>query len=190
MNSEPSFDAGTIETAFLEQPWPRQHVRETEVYKYAVRWRQKASKTEGIFAGASFTAPTPHHKTWDLATDYTDLGKMTPGVSSLRFLEDTPTRKVIQVNVEVLWKELSLTFEVEHEPPNAVRFRLLNEFIGEYRGVCLLRPQGDGTAAEVATWLNPAVRVPARLILWAERVVILKGIRNFLKTCEEAASSA
>lgn len=181
-----SLGADSIETAFLEQPWPRQRVREYEVYKYPVRWRQRVSKTDGIFAGASFVAPSRLARTWQLATDYTDLGRMTPGVSAVRFLENTPTRQVVQIDVEILWKDLTLTFEVEQDEPHAVRFRLLNEFIGEYRGVSVFRPEGEQTAVELATWLKPAVPVPSRLIIWAERVVLLKGIRRFLETCERA----
>ena len=173
-----------IETDVLERPWPRQQVREYEIDKYAVRWRQRVSKAEGIFAGASFVAPSPPERTWALATDYTDLGRMTPGVSSVRFLEQTPTRQVVQIDVKVLWKNLTLTFEVEQDPPNALRFRLIDDFIGEYRGVSLFRLEGEQTAVELATWLKPAVKVPSRLILWAERVVLLKGIRRFLETCE------
>lgn len=173
-----------IDTGVLERPWPRQQVREYEIYKYAVRWRQRVSKTEGIFAGANFTAPSTRDRTWALATDYTDLGRMTPGVSSVRFLEKTPTRQIVQIDVKILWKDLTLTFEVEQDPPNALRFRLVNDFIGEYRGVSLFRLEGEQTAVELATWLKPAVKVPSRLILWAERVVLLKGIRSFLQTCE------
>jgi len=181
--------AGSIDTRFLEQPWPNQWVKEYEVDKYVVRWRQKASKREGIFAGVRFMAPTQLNTTWSLATDYTDLGQMTPGVSAVRFLEDSPTRQVIQIDVKVLWKTLVLTFEVEREPPHAVRFRLVNEQVGEYRGVCLMQPEGEQTAVELATWLKPAVRVPGGLILWVERVVLLHGIRNFLETCEHSAST-
>lgn len=181
--------AGSIDTSFLERRWPRQHEREFEVHKYPLRWRQRLSRTEGIFAGAGFTAPSRLDRTWQLATDYTDLGRMTPGVSAVRFLESTPTRQVVQIDVEILWKDLTLTFEVEQDPPHAVRFRLLNEFIGEYRGVSLFRPEGEQTAVELATWLRPAVPVPGRLILWAERVVLLKGIRRFLEACERAETS-
>lgn len=176
--------AASIDTTFLEQEWPKQYVHEYEVDKYPVRWRQKAGKTDGIFAGAGFTAPSGLQRTWHLATDYTDLGTKTPGVTAVRFLENTETRQVIEIDAKVLWKTLTLKFEVERDPPRAIRFRLLNEAIGEYRGMCLMREEHGQTRVDLATWLQPAVRVPHRLILWAERVVILKGVRNFLQTCE------
>jgi len=181
--------AASIDTAFLEQPWPRQWVRDYEVGKYPVRWRQKPSAREGLFAGAAFVTPTPPQQTWTLATDYSDLGTMTPGVSAVRFLENTPTRQVIQIDVKVLWKQLQLTFEVEQEAPRVVRFRLVNQEIGEYRGVCVLSPEGQATRIELATWLKPVVRVPSGLVLWVERVVLLRGIRNFLEACEHTAQA-
>lgn len=176
--------AGSIDTAFLEQPWPRQWVHDYEVGHETVRWRQKATRKEGIFAGASFLVPSGLQRTWALANDYTDLGTMTPGVSGVRFLERTPTRQVIQVDITVLWKQLTLVFEVEPDPPTATRFRLVNPTLGEYRGVALMRPEGVQTRVELATWFKPAVRVPGRLVLLVERLVMLRGIRNFLKSCE------
>lgn len=176
--------AGSIDTAFLERRWPHQHEREFEVHKYPVRWRQLLTKREGIFTGAAFFSPSPVQRTWDLATDFTDLGRMTPGVSAVRFLEQTPTRQVVEADVKVLWKDLTLRFEIEQDPPRAIRFRLVNDFIGEYRGVGLFRASGEGTAVEVSTWVQPAVKISPGLIVFAERVVMMKGIRNFLKTCE------
>ncbi len=179
--------AGTIDTGFLEQPWPKQWVHTYEIGKSQVRWREKASRTEGIFAGAEFVAPTTLQKTWDLANDYTDVGRKTPGVTAVRFLEQTPIRQVIQIDVKILWKTLTLTFEVEQDPPNAIRFRLVNREIGEYLGVSSMRAEGEHTRMELATWLRPAVQVPSGLILMAERAVLLKGIHNFLRTSERAA---
>ncbi len=181
--------AQTIDTALLERPWPKQRVHDYKVGKYPVRWRQRASKTDGILAGATFTAPSTLETTWNLATDYHDLGKMTPGVSSVQFLEDSPTRKVVQVDVKVLWKKLRLRFEIEQDAPHAVRFQLIHDAIGRYRGVCLLQPAGSGTRVDVATCFQPVVRVPSGLVLLTERMVILPGIRDFLKTCEHAAGA-
>lgn len=181
---------GSIDTAFLEAPWPRQRVHEYEVGIDTVRWRQRASASEGIFAGASFVAPTDLQRTWELSTAYTDLGPMTPGVSSVQILEQTEHRRVIAIDIKVLWKELRLVFEVEQEPPKGVRFRMVHEVVGDYRGVFLLRPaEGGGTDVELATWLNPSVPVPKRLVLWVERSVMLKGIRNFLETCREGGAA-
>lgn len=176
--------AGSIDTGFLEVPWPKQRVHDYEVGTDTVRWRQKASPKEGIFAGAGFTAPADLQRTWGLSTSYADLGPMTPGVRSVQVVEESENRRVIAIEIKVLWKELRLVFEVEQEPPDAVRFRLVHEAIGDYRGVCWLRAvEHDQTRVEMATWLKPAVRVPSGLVLWVKRSVMLKGIRNFLETC-------
>ncbi|MEK7879248.1 MAG: SRPBCC family protein [candidate division NC10 bacterium] len=183
--------AGSIDTSLLEQAWPKQRVKEYEIDKYPVRWRQAVKgKGEEIFAGASFTAPAAHETVWNMAADYTDLGTMTPGVERVQFLEDTPTRQVIQIDMKVLWKTLRLAFEIEREPPTVARFRMASDLVGEYRGFCRMRPEGGQTQVELATWLRPAVRVPAGLILWVERAVMLKGIRGFLEACERAAPPA
>ncbi len=177
--------SASIDTAFIEAPWPRQWVHDYEVGTWMVRWRQKASRREGIFAGAGFMAPTDLQQTWALSTDYSDLGPMTPGVNSVTILEETENRRVIAIDIKVLWKDLHFVFEVEQEPPKAVRFRMVHEIIGDYRGVCWLEPDEDGgTHVELATWLKPAVNVPSRLVLWVERSVMLKGIRSFLETCK------
>ena len=106
--------AGTIDTEFLEQrPWPKEWVHETEVGRYPVVWRQRASKTDGIFGSVRFEVPLPQERVWELSNDYQDVGTLTPGVTAVRYLEESETRKVIQVDVKVLWVELQLTFEVE-----------------------------------------------------------------------------
>lgn len=180
--------AGSIDTSVLEQHWPKQRVKEYEVGKYPVQWRQAVKgKGEEIFAGSSFTAPAGHETVWNMAADYTDLGTMTPGVERVQFLEDTPTRQVIQIEMKVLWKTLRLVFEIEREPPTVARFRMASDLVGEYRGFCRMRPEGGQTQVELATWLRPAVRVPTGLILWVERAVMLKGIRGFLEACERAS---
>jgi hypothetical protein len=183
--------AGTIDTAFIEQPWPRQSQRVLEVDKYEVRWRHRLDRKEGLFVGVQFTAPADRQTTWRLAaTDYGDVGSMAPGVTAVRYLERTPTRQVIQVDLKVLWKRLQLTFEVEQDPLTAVRFRMVNEALGEYRGVFRLLepPAGESastaTPVELATWLQPARPVPMRLLMLAERMVFLQGVKQFLKTCE------
>lgn len=185
--------AGTIDTAFLEQPWPGQRIRETEVGKYPVRWRQRLSRKDGLFFGAHFTAPTDQQTTWDLATaDYAKLGKTAPGVTAVRYLENTPERQVIQLDVKVLWRTLRLNFEVEREAPRLVRFRLTNPRLGEYRGAFLLgEPSGEFRSAEPAstrleliTWLKPARPVPLGLLAAAQRMVIFQGTKEFLQGCE------
>ena len=185
--------AGTIDTEFLQQPWPKQRVRELEVGRYEVRWRERANRKDGIFAGVRFTAPLERQRVWDLSNDYTSIGTMTPGVTAVRMLEQTPTRQVIQIDVNVLWKTLQLTFEVEQEPPRAVRFRLVNRAIGEYRGLCLFEDAqeaaSDGgttshTNVELATWLKPSRPVPTGLLLLVERMALLQGTKEFLYSCE------
>ena len=178
--------AGSIDTSALERPWPKQRTHEYEVRRYAVQWRERTSPSEGIFAGAEFVAPAAREAVWNISADYADLGRRTPGVESVKVIEQSPTRQVIQTDIKVLWKTLRLTFEIEREPPEVIRFRLVNDVIGEYRGVCRLMPEGQGTAMLMATWLQPAVRISPSLVLLAERIVMLHGIREFLGSCEEA----
>jgi len=185
--------AGTIDTAFIEQPWPAQSARTYEVGRHEVRWRQRASRKDGIFAGVRFTVPLDRSIVWQLSNDYQDIGKVTPGVTAVRFLEQTPTRQVIQIDVKVLWKTVQLTFEVEQDPPKATRFRLVNKALGEYRGVCTFEePTAPGqagasaaTQVELATWLQPVRPVPMGLLLYVERVTLMKAARSFLKQCEQ-----
>ncbi|MBI2105124.1 MAG: hypothetical protein HYT90_06090 [Candidatus Omnitrophica bacterium] len=161
--------------------------------RHPVRWRQRASKQDGIFAGVRFAAPLPRQAVWDLANDYQDIGRTTPGVRAVRYLERSETREVIQLDVKVLWKQLTLTFEVEKEPPRIMRFRLVNEALGEYRGISVFaeEPGGGerpaGTGIEMATWLKPSRPVPMGLLLLAERMVMLKAADEFLETCERSA---
>ena len=159
--------------------------------RHDVRWRQHASKTQGIFAGASFVAPAPQPKTWELATAYSDLGANSKDVEAVRILEDSPERQVVEVDIKVLWKRLTLRFEVEREAPHVLRCRLRHTAIGDYLALARFDPaSSDATTVTLATWFHPAVRVPSGLILYAERVVLVHGIRAFLTTCEAQASAA
>ena len=188
-----SIFAGTIETGFIEGPWPKQRVQELEVGRYPVRWRYYASKHDGIFAGVRFDAPLPRQAAWELSNEYQEIGQKIPGVKAVRYLEQSPTREVVQLDVKVLGKRLTLTFEVEKEPPRMIRFRLVNEAVGEYRGVCVYeeRPAGGagahqgGTTMALSTWLKPARPVPMRLLLIVERIALLQGAREFLERCDE-----
>ena len=180
----PALACAAIETSFIEGPWPKQRVRETEVGRYPVRWRSRITKTEGLFAGLRFTAPLDQHTIWGMSSDYHDIGTKVPGVKRVRFLEQSETREVIAIDVKILWKELTLTFEVERDPPRAMRFRLVNDALGEYRGVALYAPEGTGTVVELSTWLKPAHPVPARLLLGVERIALLQGAREFLEDCD------
>ena len=186
--------AGTIDTDFLQQPWPKQRVRETEVGRYAVRWRERASKQDGIFAGVRFSAPLDRQATWNLANAYHDIGAMTPGVTAVRVIEQSENRQVIQIDVKVLWKTLRLNFEVEQEPPHAIRFRLANQALGEYRGLCVFEeppgrtagaPAKTATDVELVTWLKPSRPVPMGLLLIVERMTLLQGARAFLESCDQ-----
>ena len=180
--------AGQIDTSAIEQAWRQYRAKEFEVGKYPVQWRQHASKRDGIFAGAGFTAPASRQRAWALATDYTDLGASTPGITAVRFLENTPTRQVVQVDLKVLWKHLRLTFEIEQDAPDQLRFRLVNDHVGEYTGLCRFQPDDAGRCrVEMMTRLKPALPVPRRLVLSAERIVMLSGIRSFLQECERPA---
>ena len=183
--------AGAIDAGFLEQPWPRERSRETEVGRYAVTWRESASKRDGIYAGVRFAAPLSRQAVWDLANEYQDVGAMTPGVTAVREVERSERREVIEVDVKVLWKSLTLRFEVEKDPPSVMRFRLVNEALGEYRGLSRFAPGEAGqTTVDLLTWLKPSRPVPIRLLLVVERVAMLQASREFLKRCDERLKRA
>ena len=183
--------AGTIDTGFIQQTWPRQIVRYIEAGKHEVRWRQRTSKRDGVFAGVRFEALRDRETVWKRATDYHDIGANTPGVTAVRFLEITPDRQVLEVDVKVLWKTLRLTFEVEREPPTQLRFRVTNSVIGEYRGVCMFESASEArTAVELSTWLKPARPIPLRLIVMIERMTFLRGAEHFLDSLEQQPLAA
>lgn len=189
----PSASAWTIDAEFLKPPWPKERVQELEVGRYPVRWRQRVSRNEGLFAGVRFEVPLERQGVWDRANDYTDVGRMTPGVTGVRFLERTPTRQVIQLDVKILWKTARLTFEVEQEPPHEIRFRWAHHAYGEIRGVCVFEEAprtGPGldvpgrTTVELVTWFKPSRPIPMGLLLMAERIALLQSTKRFLKACE------
>jgi hypothetical protein len=187
----PAWVQAAIDVSALRADWPKQVVHELEVGRYPVRWRQFASRQDGIFGAVRFIAPLDQERIWSLTTDYTDVGGVTPGVRAVRYLTQSPTAQVIEVDVRVLWKTLTLRFEVEQDPPREMRFRLVHDRLGEYRGVCWLEPTPDGrsTVVELATWLQPSRPVPARLILLVERMTFLRAARAFLDACDAQASS-
>ena len=184
--------ATAIDTERLQSTWPNQLAQQLEVGRAEVRWRQRASRTDGLFAGVAFTASADRARVWRMATAYDDIGRITPGVLAVRYLERQPTRQVIQVDLKVLWRTLRLTFEVEQEPPDAIRFQLIHQFIGEYRGVCLFREipsttsgaPSTETLVELSTWYQPSRPVPMRLLLLVERMTLLQGTKSFLRACE------
>jgi len=186
-----SVAAASIDTALLEQPWPKPWVHEYEVGRYPVRWRQSAGAPQGVLAGVRFEAPLAREAVWGLTTEYTDVGRMVPGVRAIRILQEGPNRKVIQVEVKVLWKELRLSFEIEQDPPRAIRFRLVNAGLGEFRGLVTLeeRPaahpgQSTGTVVELSMWLKTERPIPVKLLLLVERMSLLQGTRRFLEACD------
>ena len=176
--------AGAIDTEVLEHPWPRQTIRRFEVGRHEVEWRQRANRRDGVFVGVTFLAPLDRQAVWEKTRDFSDIGRMTPGVTAVRFLEDTPVRQVIQLDVKVLWKSLQLTFEVEQDPPQVIRFRLVNTLLGEYRGIIQLQEAPQGTTMALATWLKPSRPIPTSFLLLFERKVFLDSVRNFLEECE------
>ena len=183
-----SVSAATIDTEFIQRPWPNQQMHELEVGRHEVRWRQWASRTDGIFAGVRFETPLARQTVWQLANDYQDVSHTVPGVTAVRFLEQSETHEVIEVDVKVLWKRLTLNFEVEKEPPRIMRFRLVNRALGEYRGVCVFE-ESTGTSVELATWLKPAHPVPMGLLLVVERIALLHGAREFLIQCDRNSAA-
>lgn len=178
----------SFETGLLERPWPEEYVRRFEVGRHPVRWRHLIAD-EAVLAGIGFDAPLDRQAVWERSADYHDLGRMTPGVTAVRVLEQSDAREVIQVDVRVLWKDLQLVFEIERDPPRAVRYRLTNELIGEYLGVITFEaPPASGspgqaprTHVEIATRLKPAAPVPLWLLLFVERATLIKGVRTFLE---------
>ena len=56
--------------------------------------------------------------------------------------------------------------------------------------MCLFKADGEETHVDLIAWLQPARRVPAGLILWIERLILLGGARNFLDACEQAPAAA
>lgn len=179
-------------------------MRELEVGRYPVRWRQRASRREGVFAGLEFDAPCSRAQLWQQTTDYADFQEKVPGVSRVTVREESPVRRTIDIEMRVLWRTFRLAFEVEEARAadhDEIRFRLAHEVIGEYRGVCWLRdppaapgaqPDRAHTTVGLATWLKPARPVPMGLILLTERMAFLHGVQNFLesldRTCYTNAS--
>ncbi len=186
-----------IDTAFLEKPWKDQLEREFEVGRHNVYWRQRSSKSDGLFAGMRFTAPLDRKRAWYLANEYSDVGLSTPGIKSVQITEKTPTFKVVRVEAEVLWISLALNFEVEQLAPEIVRFRLVDSKIGQYFGYCRFQDAPAEAAAapgatqmEFATWFKSSKPIPGGLALLAERMVLLRGARSFLRLCEKDAAQA
>ncbi len=177
--------AQTIDTTLLEHAWPKQRQRQLEVGRYTVHWRDRVTRQQGVLVGLRFQTPLGQQAVWDLATDYQDIGQGTPGVTQVRIIEQGEGRQRIEIDVKVLWKQLTLIFDVERHSPDTLRFALRNPSIADYRGICRFDPiPGGGTAIELSTQLNPARPVPLGLLLLIERMTLLEGTKSFLETCE------
>ncbi len=181
-----------IDTEALQQSWPKQHVHDYELGRYNVRWRQKLSKQKGLWAGVSFTVPQPRSVVWGLSNDYSDVGKMTPGVQAVRIRQEGANRKVVQIDMKILWKELTLTFEFEEDPPDTLRFRWYDNRFGEYIGIAVFtesvaksEKEPAQTTVELSTHFESYRPVPLRLLLGVERAAMLSATRDFLKSCEK-----
>jgi hypothetical protein len=180
-----------IDAAGLEEAWPKQRIQELEVGRHAVRWRHKASRAEGIFSGIRFTAPAPVETVWERAADYQGIGPTVPGVRRVRTADQGEGRQVVDIDAKVLWREFTMRFEVEQDPPNTMRFRLVRPAVGEFQGIARFRPAGSpeapGTVIELSTWLRPTRAVPIRLLLAVERMAMLHGTKAFLGQFEPAS---
>lgn len=188
------FAGAEIDTQALQQSWPKQRTHDYELGRHNVRWRQKLSKQEGLWAGVSFTVPQPRSVVWGLSNDYSDVGKMTPGVQAVRIRQEGENRKVVEVDMKILWKALTLTFEFEENPPDTLRFRWHDKRFGEYTGVAVFTEVSAKsgkdpaqTAVELSTRFKPYRPVPLRLLLGVERMAMLSATRDFLKTCEKSS---
>jgi hypothetical protein len=180
--------AGAIDTNVIEGVWPKQKSRVFEVGRHEINWRQAATKEHGVRVGATFTAPLPVDRVWAQSGDYSKIGTMTPGVKAVRRTPISPGHEMIELDAKVLWKTITLKFEVEQDAPRATRFRLADERLGEYLGVCLYEAAGpEATRVQMITSLKPAVSVPLSLLMLVQRRVFLVGIRNFLEACDKEA---
>ena len=181
--------AGRIDTSMLEHGWPHETVRKFEVGRYPVRWRQRVSRAEGVLTGVRFDAPVDRQTAWGLAKDYAVLWEMTRAVKAVRYLERTPGRDVIELDMKILWKKLTLRFELEQTPPAEIRFQLLHSKLAQYRGLCRFEERASpggpvATPTEISTWIKPSRAVPLGLLLIVERALMLEGAKHFLKECE------
>ena len=184
--------AWTIDTEELLKPWPRQTVRELEVGRTPVRWRQRVSRADGLWTSLRFEAPLPLQTTWELSNQYEDVSRITPGVTALRYLEKSERREVIQIDVKALWKSVTLTFEIEQEPPRDVRFRWRDQRFGEIIGACTFTasPDAQRTMVEMATRFRARRPVPLGLLAAFERITMLKAVKSFLRTCDQRRTTA
>jgi hypothetical protein len=189
--------AGQIDTGWIEAPWPKERHQELEVGSDTVIWRWSRSKTE-VYAGADFTVPIDRGLMWQQTTNFDELKQIAPGVQSIKVLKEEPDYQVVELVMKVLWYTVTMRFELEREAPELTRFRLMSQELGEYVGYMRLTPttvetkEGPvvGTAVKMGTWLKPAMPVSTRLILMAERMVLLSSIREFIQDCREAAAAA
>lgn len=185
--------SAAIDTQSLDRPWPKQYTHTYEIGRTPVVWRHRVSKKDGLWTGARFVAPRPRNQVWALSNDYSDLGKMTPGVKAVRIRQQGERRRVVEVDMKILWKAFTFTFEFEEDPPNAIRFRWHDARFGEYIGIATFAEAAakpgepvTQTEVELSTRFEPNGAAPLRLLLGVERMAMLSATRDFLKSCEKA----
>jgi hypothetical protein len=184
--------AEPIDVEWLRGAWARAPAREFEVGRHPVQWRQQVGTDGGVLAGLEFAAPCGREALWRQLADAPALGRHLPGVRAVAVTPQGPDRRLIEVTMRVLWKELRLRFEVEQQRLGAedeVRVRLSHEALGEFLGLCALR-DGSGEArsstVRFVSLLRPGRPVPSGVILWAQRAALVRGARNFLASAERS----
>lgn len=161
-----------------------------------MRWKHAASKKDGILASVRFTVPLDQAETWSRSNAYQDVGQTIPGVQAVRYIERSDTREIIELDVKVLWRELTLHLDIEKQAPGLLRFQMRNPGIGEYRGLCRYEAVTDpatgqpATEVDLSTWLVPAKPIPLRLLLAVERMAMLQGAKRFLEAAEQPPKTA
>ena len=175
--------ASTLGTEWLSDTWPGERVRTIEVRNHPVRWRQAKRRDEGAFAGVRFHAPIARSDAWAASTDYPRVGRTLSPVTRVTVTEKGGGLRLVEVEGKILWRTVRLAFEVEQEPPDLLRFRLVKSRLGEYEGICLFEPAaGGGTTIELSTRVLPAsARVPLGMLLVFERMAMLQGVQGFLE---------
>lgn len=180
--------APTVDVEALRQPWRNERARVVEVGRHPVRWRHAIRRREGLKAGVRFTAPLPRRDVWTLATDYRAIGRMTPGVSDVQVTPAGPQRQRVAVEVRVLWKQLRMVLDVEHDPPQQVRFLWRHPQIGALQGLCTFdasQPlETDATLVECSSWFQPSRQAPLGLLAAVERAALLHAVHQFLSACD------
>jgi hypothetical protein len=186
-----------IDTTELEQPWPTQRMRVTEVGTHAVHWRQWDGKDRGLFGSMEFVVPYPLDVVWEQSTNLDDIVAVSPDIQSMRIVETAGHRTVVEAKVRVLWRVVTMVFEIEETPQEVVRFRLYHSETGEYVGMTRFTPvtaeqapatDGEHTGMVVSTRFRFARQVPGAVVLPLQRMILLRGMKRFMEGCQEKLS--